>query len=208
MDELSYIIRKYWIFLVLFPLAYYGCQECDDCGPSLNESFVNLRFYNIDSLVKVEDTLSIVQDSLDAVNQNIEEGDTTLAMIKEELEKQIVFYSEIKNNINQGKIKIDEVFGGNGEGPLLFRDSLTNDSLSNFRFPLDMNVDESVFIIRIQDETREIGFNYTREIDRGGDYIVVRVYDTQVVNHTFDSVKVICNQEKCLSNETTFRIYF
>jgi hypothetical protein len=142
-------------------MAYYSCQECDDCGPSQNEPFVNLKFFNIDSLLKVEDTLAIIQDSLQVVNQKIDEGDTTLTEIKSELEKQIVFYDEVRDNINKGKIKLDEVFGGNGEGPLIFTDSLSNDSLTNFRFPLDMNLDESVFIIHIQEDTMGIAFNYS-----------------------------------------------
>jgi hypothetical protein len=53
---------------------------------------VNLRFYNIDSLLKVEDTLTILQDSLDTINQKIEEGDTTLSGIKSDLEKELELY--------------------------------------------------------------------------------------------------------------------
>jgi hypothetical protein len=200
--------RKYWIYLILIPLAYSSCQECNDCGPGQNEPFVNLRFYNIDSLLKVADTLAIIQDSLDTVNHRIQEGDTTLTEIKTELEYQKSYYEKVKVNINQGKFKIDEVFGPNGEGPLLFRDSLKNDTLTNFRFPLKMNVDESAFIINFNGESNEIGFNYTREIDRGGDFIVIRVYDLEVFTHTFDSIKMVCNKDKCLSNETIIRIYF
>jgi hypothetical protein len=205
---LNSFIRQYWIYLILLPLAYVSCQECDDCGPGQNEPFVNLRFYNIDSLLKVEDTLTFIQDSLDTVNLLIKEGDTTLTDTKTELENQKKLYTEVKNNINQGKIRIDEVFGPDGEGPLLFKDSLKNDSLTNFRFPLDMNRDESVFIIHFNGDVNEIGFNYYREVDRGGDFIVVRVYDLQIITHTFDSVKTICNKDQCLSNETTVRIYF
>lgn len=205
---LKIAFRKYWIYLILLPLAYSSCQECNDCGPGQNEPFVNLRFYNIDSLLKVEDTLTFIQDSLDTVNQRIQDGDTTLTDIKSALEYQKSVYIKVKNEINQGKIKIDEVFGPNGEGPLFFRDSIKNDSLTNFRFPLDMNHNESLFIINFNGESNQIGFNYTREVDRGGDFIVIRVYDPQLSTYTFDSVKVVCNKDKCLSNETIFRIYF
>jgi hypothetical protein len=71
-----------------------------------------------------------------------------------------------------------------------------------------MNKDQSDFIINIQDNSWEIDFNYIRETGDGGDFIVIRIYDLEVFNHTFDSVKSVCSKEKCLSNETTFRLYF
>jgi len=205
---LKRFLRKYLIYLILIPLVYYSCQECDDCGPSQNEPIVNLKFFNIDSLIKVEDTLTIIEDSLEVVNQKIDEGDTTLSDIKVNLENQQAFYIQVKDNINQGKIKIDEVFGSNGEGPLLFKDSLTNDSLTNFRFPLDMNRDESTFVVNIQDRNDEIGFRYDREIDKGGKEIIIRIYNITLLTSSYDSVKVICNKEICTSNETTYKIYF
>jgi hypothetical protein len=202
------LIRKYWIYLILVPLAIYSCQDCDDCGPSQNEPFVNLRFFNIDSLVKVRDTLAFLNDSLDRIEEAIGAGDTTLTEKKETIESGIDLFDQVENNILDGKIRIDEVFGDGGEGPLLFRDSLTNDSLTVFRFPLDMNRDESSFTIDFGEESNEISFSYIREIDQGGDFIVLRVYDVGVTGHSFDSVRLICNLDQCLSNETTFRIYF
>ncbi len=201
-------LRTYLIFLLLIPLAYYSCQECRDCGPSQNEPFLNLKFFNIDSLIKVEDTLAVIEDSLDIINNKIQEGDTTLSDLKEALVKQQNNYTQVKNNINQGKIRIDEVFGNTGEGPLLFRDSLTNDSLTNFRFPLDMNMDESTFIVNIKQRSDKIGFKYIRETDRGGKDIIIRIYSISLSTSTYDSVEVVCNKEICTSNETTYKIYF
>jgi hypothetical protein len=45
-------------------MAVYSCQDCDDCGPSQNEPYVILKFFNIDSLLKVRDTLAYLNDSL------------------------------------------------------------------------------------------------------------------------------------------------
>jgi hypothetical protein len=207
---LKSLISEYWIFLIILLFGVISCEECDDCGPSQNEPYVNLRFFNIDSLIKVQDTLIFLKDSLDRIEEKIQEGDTTLSDEKDAIENSIALYNQVEDDINEGNVRIDEVFGPNGEGPLLFRDSLTNDSLTVFRFPLDMNADESSYIIHFREEgdTNEIGFNYRRETDVAGDFVVVRIYDITETGHSFDSIKQVCNKNECISNETTFRIYF
>ncbi len=202
------LITKYCIGLILISCLYYGCQECDDCGPGQQYPYVNLMFFNMDSLVKVENTLENLEDSLQTVNNRIQEGDTTLFDTRDNLQELISLYEESRENINLGKMKIDRVYGVNGQGPLYFRDSTTRDTLTNFQFPLAMDRDQSAFEIHFQDQVNEIGFKYTRQVDQIGKDIVIRVLNIQLLESTFDSVKINCKKSSCLSNETVVDVYF
>ena len=121
------------IFSIISGAAWLGgCQECDDCGIKYNEPLVNIKFYNIDSLLKVDSTLVIVEDSLEIVNDAIENGDTTLFEIKDQLEQIKSGLEKTQNDILKGKLRIEVVNGIDGLDPLYFRDSISNDSLTIF----------------------------------------------------------------------------
>jgi hypothetical protein len=190
------------------PLGILSCQDCRDCGPSTAEPYVNFQFYNIDSLNKVEDTLVVLEDSLEKVMAGIDTGNNDLNEIRVELENSIDVYEQVKNDIEDGKIKIDEVMGPNGEGPIYFTDSLTNDSLTIFRFPLDMNYDSCSYIININGNEDLVGVQYLRDLDYINYQILVRIYEADVTEITYDSAKVICDKTDCISNETTIKVYF
>ena len=116
----------YWSYFFLFigSLGFLSCQDCTDCGPAENEPYVSFRFFNIDSLTKVEDTLLILEDSLDKVIEGIDTGNTDLDTIRQVLEEEIDLYDQVYTDIKNGKVKIDEVTGPNGEGPIYFQDSI------------------------------------------------------------------------------------
>jgi hypothetical protein len=200
----------YWSYFILFtvPLGILSCQDCNDCGPAENEPYVSFRFFNIDSLNKVEDTLAVLEDSLDKVIDGIDTGNTDLDTIRQVLEEQIDLYNEVHADIKDGKVKIDEVTGSNGEGPIYFRDSLTNDTLTIFPFPLDMNYDSCSYIIKMADMTDEVGVNYTRELDYASERIIVRIYELEVSKNSYDSAKIVCEKNRCNSNETKIYFYF
>jgi hypothetical protein len=199
-----------WSLFVLLtvPMGILSCQDCRDCGPSTAEPYVNFQFYNIDSLNKVEDTLFVLEDSLEKVMAGIDTGNTDLDTIRVELENSIDVYEQVKDDIEDGKIKIDQVMGPNGEGPIYFTDSLTNDSLTIFRFPLDMNYDSCSFIVDINGKEDIVGVQYIRDLDYINYQILVRIYETEVTENTYDSANVICDKTDCNSNETTIKVYF
>ena len=199
-----------WSLFVLLtvPLGILSCQDCRDCGPSTAEPFVNFQFFNIDSLVQVEDTLVVLEDSLEKVMEGIDTGNTDLEGIKVDLENSIDVYEQVKSDIENGKIKIDEVMGPNGEGPIYFTDSLTGDSLTIFRFPLDMNYDSCSYIVNINGNEDLVGVQYIRELDYVSYQILIRIYETEVTQFTYDSAKVTCDKTDCNSNETTIKVYF
>jgi len=200
----------YWLYFFLFtvPLGILSCQECGDCGPAENEPYVSFRFFNIDSLIKVEDTLLVLEDSLDKVIEGIDTGNTELDTVRQVLEEEIDLYNQVHADIMDGKIKIDEVTGPNGEGPIYFRDSLTNDSLTVFPFPLDMNYDSCSFIIKIDQMSDEVGVQYVRELDYASERIIVRIYELEVTKNSYDSAKIVCEKNRCNSNETKIYFYF
>jgi hypothetical protein len=192
----------------MVPLGILSCQDCPDCGPATAEPLVNFRFFNIDSLNKVGDTLVVLEDSLEQVNQGIDTGNTSLDSIRIELENEIDIYTQVEKDIKNGKISIEEVYGPNGEGPILFQDSLTNDSLTVFPFPLDMNYDSCSYIIRIHDREDRVGIRYVRELDYASERIIVRIYELELHESSYDSAKVICDKSRCISNETNIYFYF
>lgn len=199
-----------WSFLLVLtaPLGILSCQDCPDCGPALVEPVTHFRFFNIDSLNKVEDTLFILEDSLDKVIAGIDTGNSDLDTIRMILETQVDLYDQVSTDIKNGKLKIEEVSGPNGEGPIYFRDSVTNDSLTTFLFPLDMNYDSCSFIIKIKDREDRVSVHYEREMDYASERIIMRVYDLEILESSYDSAKVVCGQSKCNSNETSIYFYF
>ena len=207
MKKKDTFINFLWL-LVLIPIGILSCQDCEDCGPSHQEPLVIFKFFNIDSLIKVEDTLLILEDTLAIIDDEIANGNEDLDSIRNIVVDEIDYYTDVSNDIKNGKLKVDEVYGINGEGPLLFKDSLTNDSLSNFLFPLSMNDDASTFIIHIDGMIDTVGLNYLRETDYEDKEILVKAFDLDISSYTYDSAKVICNEDKCYSNETKIYLYF
>jgi hypothetical protein len=197
-----------YFFLFIIPLGILSCQDCGDCGPAENEPYVSFRFFNIDSLLKVEDTLLVLEDSLDKVLEGIDTGNTELDTIRQELEDQIDLYNQVHTNIKDGKVKIDEVTGPYGEGPIYFQDSTTNDTLTVFPFPLDMNYDSCTYIIKMAGLSDEVGLQYTRDLDYVSERIIVRIYELEVTKNSYDSAKIVCDKNRCNSNETKIYFYF
>jgi len=200
----------YWsyFFLLIGSLGFLSCQDCNDCGPAENEPYVSFRFFNIDSLIKVEDTLLVLEDSLDKVIEGIDTGNTELDTIRQVLEEEIDLYNQVYTDIKDGKVKIDEVTGPNGEGPIYFRDSTTNDTLTIFPFPLDMNYDSCSYIIQMAGMTDEVGLIYSHELDYVSERIIMRIYDLEVSKNSYDSAKIVCDKNRCNSNETKIYFYF
>jgi len=201
------ILNFFWV-LVIIPLGILSCQDCEECGPSINESLVSFKFYNIDSLIKVEDTLAVLEDTLAAIDEEIENGNEGLDSVRNIVENEIAYYTDVQTDIENGKLKVDAVYGINGEGPLLFKDSLTNDSLTFFPFPLSMNDDASTFIINIDEMIDTVGLTYFRDTVYVDKEILVQAYDLEISSYSYDSAKVICSEDNCYSNETKIYIYF
>lgn len=206
--RLREFINGLFLVWILLSLGISSCQDCADCGPATAEPYVSFRFFNIDSLLKVQDTLQVLEDSLEKVIAGIDTGNTDLEPIRAELEEGVDLYDQVSTDIKNGKLKIEEVRGPNGEGPIYFRDSTTNDSLTVFPFPLDMNYDSCSFLISIGERVDKVGVSYVSELDYASERIIMRVYDIEISENTYDSARIICNENRCISNETKIYLYF
>jgi len=200
------------IYIVLGLLVVFGwiggCQECDDCGILERDPTVNIRFYNIDSLIKVENALIEVNDSLDIIYEEIENGNNDLIEIRDQLEKIQSDLEDTQQNILDGKLRIEEVNGIGALEPLYFRDTTTNDSLTVFPFPLSIHENNSTFIIEIEDQLDTLSLFYNLEEETLNNRIIIQAYNLEIESNTFDSTKIRCLDESCMSDETTISIYF
>ena len=202
------IIRLFLIIGITGLFALSNCEECDECGPSSNETYVNLKFFNIDSLNKINVYLTDLQDTLFNLDEEIANGNEELVPVRDSIQNVYDYYLSVTVNIKNGKIKVNEVYGMNGFGPIYFTDSTTNDSLVNFRFPIDMNNDVSSFIIHINGFTDTLKVQYNRRNTMDNYTVLLEAVDLSLVEHTYDSVRIICNLDSCNSAQTRIYAYF
>ena len=104
--------NNWWLLILLFLLGLTsipGCEKCNDCGPSENYPFVNVRFYNVDSLVKLQDNISLLNDSITVLDTLIAHGSDSLSSTKSLIQNQLNLYQEAVTKINNGEIKIDNL---------------------------------------------------------------------------------------------------
>jgi hypothetical protein len=201
-------------YLFVLPLILLGsvifsrCSNCTDCGPSHSYPFFIIRFFNVDSLLKVEATIAETQDSIDQVNQLIDSGYVEYDSVLIQLQYDLTYWQNVEKNIKNGKIKINEVEGTGTDNTLVFTDSLTNDSLTTFNFPLSMHADNSEFLIHIAERLDTLSMTYRVVTELSGQSILRRVYGINVTKSTYDSTKVSCRNDTCISNETSIYVYF
>lgn len=202
----------------LYPVVFVGilacvswissCEECTDCGILYKDPVVNIKFYNIDSLLKVDSAIKVVEDSLEIVNKEIEDGNMDLDETKKQLEKIIFGLEETYQDIINGKIRIEEVNSPDAVGSLYFRNSTTNDSLTVFPFPLSMHDQSSTFIIELENRIDTLHFQYLLKENVKNSYIIIQAENLELGFSTYDSARISCKKEFCISDETTVSVYF
>jgi len=133
----------------------------------------------------------------------------------DELDRQVDVLTKQSNDLTQtvrviesGKLKLDSLKGIGSDNTLLFQDSLNNDSLQVFNFPLNMQENTSKFVIYIDQFTDTLTLNYNRELEESNDFAIIRAFNLEIENHTFRQIEVDCANENCESNETTITAYF
>lgn len=83
-------------------LSLYSCQSCDDCGPLQKEPAITFKFIN-------QDSLTIVQENLLALNAGIEDINSSLETITGEIQ----FYNDsiqaLDRLITDGDINLEDL---------------------------------------------------------------------------------------------------
>ena len=194
--------------ILLSVIAFTGCNKCDDCAPGQNYPFVNVRFYNIDSLVKVENSIAGLNDSIQIINDLITGGNTEWNSVLAILNNKLLSLESAKQKISQGKIRVEKVTAEGTDNNLFFRDSTTHDTLTSFKFPLSLETENSEFFITLPGRIDTLGLKYQLETESYGSGITRRAYNLSVIKNTYDSLKFICKYDSCVSDETTISIYF
>ncbi len=165
---------------------------------------VNLAFFDIDSLNKAQAEIILLTDSLQRVNERIQNGETGLQPIADQLQIEIAELEQAVQDLQAGRTRVDQVMAEGSAGTISFMDSATL-----FPFPLNPMADQSVFFITIGEDQDTIGVMYERRVWDTLDVVRIDAKNIQVMFHSYDSVKVICDSV-CLesSNETILEIYF
>lgn len=205
-----------------------------------------MQFFNVDSLASVNDTLTKVQDSLIITTDSlivladsaiilsdslftlealINQGQTELIPIRDELradstiivnDLQVVRVNDsilvasnskwttVQNNITTGRVLVSEVRNLNNGNIINFSDSATA-----FSIPLDMNNDSSALGLTLGSNLFELTLQYQRiesEDEKGR--ITVQTSGFKTLKSTFDADTINCKNEDCIDSETTIRLYF
>jgi len=234
------------VFWASIAIALARCGDRSDEDVLLFDPKVDMMFFNIDSLLKVTDTLGIVNDSLMVLqdsalvltetiidltdslmmlDQLIDEGQTGLIPVRDQLRMDSTNFSATLAAIDQfdsimsasqtfwvadsiniisGLVLVSKI-----ENLLNGRSVTFADSATVFPIPLDMNVDSSVLLLTLGQTDYALTLEYLR-IESQDEFgrVTVQAFDLMVKSHAFDLVQVDCKNEDCIDSETTIRIYF
>ncbi len=115
--------------------------------------------------------------------------------------------NNVRSNINNGKIRVDSVMGIGSNQILTFHNNL-RDSLTSFQFPLNMNSDESVFVVFIRQQRDTFSLTYQRELVESEGRVSVGANQIEIADHTFKELLKICETQACENGRTTFTAFF
>lgn len=126
-----------------------------------------------------------------------EEGSDDIDITQYEPFVTIGFYNAIDEKV---VTPIDQVTPSVGTAFSFETDAAT------YKLPLDINSDKSEFTITIAGIDGILNLEYVPRVENQVNILRFLMEEVTVVNHSYDSVKVIC-ESNCLSNETEIKIY-
>lgn len=219
-------------------LALSSCEDCYKCGIEQQEPYFNVQFFNGQQLLVVTDSITLVDDKSKENNKflaasnsflnsmldslDIETDSTAIASLEfkidsveftiDTLNQSTSRLTTLKTKLNQVKRKIET-----GAVPLASISStkggeiryVAEDSLSSYRFPLDMNNSLAQYFIDINTKTYTLEVAYTTEqiVDNGS--VIIAAKNLSILNASpFDSIKVYYVNDTRKTNETYLHLYF
>jgi len=208
------------LILILGCLTIISCEddtiEIEGLSPKIEAKFINN-----DSLVKVNaaisiinDELAIISDSIDYLDSVILAGDPTdysenfqsLNTMESQLDSEKSDLQAIRSTINAGEVYVQRIAGTGGSGEVVFD---IGDSNRVFNLPLNINANNSEFLIYIQNNQYSIAFSYERDTLVRESRIFIEASDIKLVDFTaLDSVDFPCDTLNCKSFEASATLYF
>lgn len=218
MDFRKYMTRipAFLIFCTTLLLCY--CTEDDGLTPLNDEAFVNARFFNVDSLVKVNQTITeldsvilLYNDSISVARDSVENGNADYEPIladyratRDQLRNNKTGLEGVRTQLQNGVLKIQQITGPGTEKTLLF-----GDSTNRYRLPLNANQNFSTFYIQKEERADTVTLFYDMEFDIRERVIGKRAFlNIENFQHTYDSINFSCIDPECISNGATIRFYY
>ncbi len=209
-------IPTFLIFCTTLLLCY--CTEDDGLSPLNDEAFVNARFFNMDSLVKVNqgiaeldsvillynDSITVARDSVENGNEDYEPVLADLRATRDQLRVNKTEFEGVRTQLQNGVLKIRQITGLDTEKSLVF-----GDSTNRYRLPLNASQNFSTFFIQKEERTDTLTLFYEMEFDIN-ERVIRRLafLDIQNFQHTYDSIITSCIDPECISNGATIRLYY
>lgn len=201
---------KNWFFYIgfLLLLGFTACEPCQDCGPQNAYPYIKLKFFNqeaYDYYKPQQDSLTAVIKDLNAQLKNNKSDSLQKALDEAKSAKQTVDaqLTLINNNKNR-------MVSLNGDTSI-FRNEKTNDTLSLFPFPIDVNHDTSRYAIQLPGKHDSLVLSYKRSQSYVNGKVSYDIYNLRVLYHSFDSLSAPNTCEgpsDCLSNNQTLYAVF
>lgn len=194
-----------------------SCDPCTDCQPVSIEPNIEATFYNIDSLVAVQDslviidTLRVVTDSLLFLVDSASRGgeyETEIASIEGFIDGLTDWRSDITDSVFadtlvylRSELNVQVTRINTGSNPVNYFE-LVNTGLSTdydsaviHQFPLFMREEASSLYFEIGEEAFTLDINYDLYDELTADKIVKRrAYILSMTQTGFDSLFCLCNQ--------------
>ena len=160
-----------------------------------------------DSLIMNEDSLENLQDNFQSIIEALQAQEDSLAALRTE-------FSDTQGTINSGLIRVDTIQAIGTNNSLLIRDTIFQgvnfsvvDSFTSFQIPVDLEFEESTYIIIIGNRRDTLSVSYNLEQFVGVQDIMFQAIDFDTTSHTYDSILINTSGQR-LSNETTLDCFF
>jgi len=223
---------------IIAALSLSSCEDCYQCGIEQQEPYFNVKFFNIGQLLTINDSITLVDDRTRSNNAAITSSNSFLNTLLDSLDlatdptvieslefkvDSVTFtidtlglsttrlnatktrLNQVKRKIEGGAVPLSRISSPNG-GEILYA---AKDSLSSYRFPLDMNNSLVQYFVDIDTNTYtlEVAYKTNQVVEYGS--VVVVANDLNLLNASpFDSATVHYVNDMRKTNETYIYLYF
>lgn len=186
----------------------YSCQPCDDCSPEGINPYVKISLINNDSLAIINDSIVQIDSRNRELDQLIPRADNasdSAVLINEKamLDNIRKRFLIVRTDLSNGLIRIDSIFALSSGKFLAFPDSNTV-----FPLPLDMQRDNTDYLLKFGRYEIGLSLEYSREELVDNSFFIIRSRIESASAFPVDSIQIIFNYPQAISNETTIKLYF